>query len=97
MPKFNRQHKQIYQYLTEHGPATYRELNDKLFMRKSDMRVSEMNNQYKELTGNDLIVTVRKLKNGEHVKGLVNYLTKRVQKVEIVDGVAKVRYEEAVL
>jgi len=75
---------EIYRYLQEHGEATYGELNEKLFMRKSDMRISEINHSYKEKnkTDEDLIVTVRKKKNGEHVKALKDHKPKRVYKYE---------------
>lgn len=81
--------KKIYDYLKEHGGATYRELNDNLYMRKSDMRISEINHAYREKHGEDLIVTLRKKKNGEHVKGLKKRLTRTITKVNIetIDGI----------
>lgn len=84
----------IYNYLKEHGGATYRELNDNLYMRKSDMRVAEMNHAHQQEKGEPLIVTLRKKPNGEHIKGLARPLTKKQQRVEIRDGVAFVSYEE---
>ena len=84
--------KQIYNYLKERGGATYRELNDNLYMRKSDMRIAEMNRAYRETHGEDLIVTKRKKPNGEHIKGLKQPLTKKKQVVEYVGDSVRVEY-----
>lgn len=92
--KLTGSYKKIYDYLKANGEATYRELNDNLYMRKSDMRVAEMNRMYKDQYGEPLIITKRKKPNGEHVKTLAKPLMRKEQKVEIKDGVAHVTYVE---
>ena len=92
--KLTKSQQAIYDYLKQHGEATYRELNDNLFMRKSDMRIAEINHQHKNETGVPLIITARKKPNGEHVKTLSKTLKRKEQRVELRDGVAHVWYEE---
>ena len=91
--KLNPQQQRIYDYLVQHGEATIVQLRNALFIAKPDMRISEMNRAYQLEHGEDLIVTVRKKENGEHVKNLKNILTKKVSRVEIVDGVAYEKWE----
>ena len=43
--KLTKSQQAIYDYLKQHGEATYRELNDNFFMRKSDMRIAEINHR----------------------------------------------------
>lgn len=91
--KLNPQQQKIYDYLRDHGEATIVQLRNALFIAKPDMRISEINHAYREEHGTDLIVTVKKKENGEHVKGLAGRLTKKVQRVEVRDNVAHVYYE----
>ena len=93
----NPQQKAVYNHLVEHGEATIVELRNALFIAKPCMRISEINQAYNEKHGEDLIVTVRKKPNGEHVKGLARRLTKRVQHVEVKDGVAIISYQEVTI
>lgn len=86
--KLNPQQQSIYNFLRDNGEATIVQLRNALFIAKPDMRISEMNHAYKEEHGEDLIVTLRKKENGEHIKGLKHRLTKQVQHIEIVDNVA---------
>lgn len=92
--KLTKAQKKIYDLLKERGALTTREIDAALFMTRSSMRISEMNHAHQQEKGEPLIITVRKKKNGEHVKGIAKPLTKKQQKVEIVDGVARVTYEE---
>lgn len=90
----NPQQKKIYEYLRDNGEATIVQLRNALFIAKPDMRLSEMNRMSKEECGEDLIVTVRKKENGEHIKALKRQLTKQVSHFEIINNVAVERVEE---
>jgi hypothetical protein len=87
--KLTGQRKAIYDYLTEHGEATIVELREALYIAKPCMRISEINRLYP-----NLIVTLRKKPNGEHVKGLAKRITKQVSQVTIENGVAVERLIE---
>lgn len=66
----------IYSLLKQRGEATIVEMRAALKQSKPDMRISEINRAYKAEHGTELIVTVRKKPNGEHVKGLATTLKK---------------------
>lgn len=78
--KLKGQRKAIYEYLKTHGEATIIQMRNDLKIAKPDMRISELNHAHQEEHGEDLIVTVRKLKNGEHVKAIKKPLTKTVSR-----------------
>ena len=86
--KLNPQQQSIYNFLRDNGEATIVQLRNALFIAKPCMRVAEINRMYKKEHGEDLIVTLRKKENGEHIKGLKHRLTKQVHHIEIVDNVA---------
>lgn len=92
--KLSKAQQAIYNLLKERGEATIVEMREALKQSKPDMRISEINHAYKAEHGTDLIVTLRKKPNGEHIKGLARPLTKKQQCVEIRDGVAFVSYKE---
>lgn len=95
--RLNPQQQKIYAYLRDNGEATIVQLRNALFIAKPDMRISEMNLMSRKESGEDLIVTVRKKENKEHVKALKRVLTKKVSHFEIVDNVAVEHVEEVAI
>lgn len=97
--KLNKQQQKIYTYLKEHGEATIIQMRNDLFIAKPCMRISEINLLSQVETGEPLIVTKYKKKNGELVKTLAKQLTREVIKIKLVERDGKtvaVPYKEIV-
>jgi hypothetical protein len=71
-PNLNRQQRLVFDFIKANPGKTIREIREATRAQKADMRISEINFRYKQMTGTkeDLIINVGKNKYGEVFKAV---------------------------
>ena len=77
--KMSPQQERVYRYLKEHPSSTTAEIDNALCIRRTSMRISEINFAHRKEHGEDLIVNCGKTRSGEVKKMIRRPLTRVVE------------------
>jgi hypothetical protein len=87
------QRKSVYEYIRDNPACTVEAVRRATNATKADMRISEINFEYRKEHGEDLIVNVGKNQYRQVLKSVKTPITKQIQHIEIVNNIAVRTYE----